>query len=210
VNDSLTATDLIVVTADLDAASAIRGLLRRHQSLSIREITVQVDRYVGRDSGCYLRAHDYLRPFIHQFDYALVVFDRHGCGNEGQLRVALEEEVEGRLRRNGWADRSAVIVLDPELEAWVWSDSPEVDRILGWTDTQPDLRTWLREQNLWSADAPKPSDPKRAMRSAQRHLEKSPSATVYRRLAESVGIRRCTDPAFGKLRTTLQGWFAAR
>ena len=107
---------MIVVTADGDAAAVIRALLQRHQALSICEVTAQVDRYVGRDSGCYLRAHDYLRPFIGQFNYALVVFDRHGCGNEGRPPAALEEEVEERLRRNGWADRSAAIVLDPELE----------------------------------------------------------------------------------------------
>ncbi len=58
-NDSLAVSDLIVVTADLDAASAIRALLGRHQSLSICKITASVDRYVGRDSGCYLRAHEY-------------------------------------------------------------------------------------------------------------------------------------------------------
>ena len=199
-----------MVTADGDAASAIRALLRRHQALSIREVTAHVDRYVGRDSGCYLRAHDYLRSFIRQFDYALVVFDRHGCGNEGQPPVALEEEVEERLRRNGWAERSAAIVLDPELEAWVWSDSPEVDRILGWAGKQPDLRTWLREQGLWPDDASKPSDPKRAIVSALQHARKPRSAAVYRQLAESVGIRRCTDPAFEKLRATLQRWFASR
>ena len=203
-------SDLIVVTADGDAASAIRALLQRHQALSIRQLTAQVDRYVGRDPGCYLRAHDYLRPFIGQFDYTLVVFDRHGCGNEGEPPVALEEEVEERLRRNGSADRSAAIVLDPELEAWVWSDSPEVDRILGWAGRQPDLRAWLREQGLWPDDASKPSDPKRAIVSALQHVRKPRSAAVYRQLAESVGIRRCTDPAFEKLRVTLQRWFASR
>lgn len=208
-SDSTAATDLIVVTADIDAAGTIRALLARHQALSIRKIAATVDRYVGRDSGCYRRAHEYLRPFISHFDYALVVFDRHGCGNEGQSRVALEEDVEERLRRNGWANRSAAIVLDPELEAWVWSDSPEVDRVLGWAGKQPDLRTWLREEGLWSDDASKPSDPKQAMRSAQRHARQPASAAVYRQLAQSVGVERCTDPAFEKLRATLQRWFPA-
>jgi hypothetical protein len=209
VNGSAAASDLIVVTADIDAAGAIRALLERHQALSIRRITATVDRYVGRDSGCYRRAHEYLRPFISQFNYALVVFDRHGCGSEGRSRLLLEEDVQQRLRRNGWADRSAAIVLDPELEAWVWSDSPEVDRILGWTGRKPDLRTWLREQSLWPDDVSKPTHPKRAMQSALQHARKPRSPAVYRQLAESVGVQRCADPTFEKLRATLRRWFAA-
>ncbi len=202
-------SDLIVVTADVDAAATLRALLQRHQALSIREITAQVDRHVGRDSGCYRDAQDYLRPFIRQFDYALVVFDRHGCGKEDHSRVTLEEKVEKRLRRNGWADRCAAIAIDPELEAWVWSDSPEVDRILGWTGKQPDLRSWLHKEGLLADDASKPSDPKQAMLDALRHMKKPPSAALFDQLARSVSVRRCIDPAFDKLRTTLQQWFPA-
>ena len=196
-----------MVTADGDAAGAIRTLLQRHQALSIRKVTAQVDRYVGRDSGCYLRAHDYLRSFIRQFNYALVVFDRHGCGNEGQPPVALEEEVEERLRRNGWADRSAAIVLDPELESWVWSDSPEVDRTLGWAERSPKLRSWLQEQRLWPAEARKPHGPKMAMARALKAVGMRRSPATFRQLAERVSLRRCSDPAFIKLKTTLQRWF---
>jgi hypothetical protein len=31
---------------------------------------------------------------------------------------------------NGWRDRSCVVVLDPELEAWIWDSSYQVDRII--------------------------------------------------------------------------------
>ena len=30
--------------------------------------------------------------------------------------------VETDLSRNGWADRTKAIVIDPELEVWVWGD----------------------------------------------------------------------------------------
>lgn len=195
-----------MVTADGDAAGTIRTLLQRHQALSIREVTAQVDRYVGRDSGCYRRAHDYLRPFIRQFDYALVVFDRHGCGNEGQPPVALEEEVEERLRRNGWVDRSAAIVLDPELEAWVWSDSPHVDVALGWTQRPPALRSWLAEQGFLEQNQVKPDRPKEAVEAVLRFVGKPRSSAIYHDLAVNISLRRCSDPAFLKLRTALQRW----
>ena len=202
-------SDLIVVVADLDAANAIRALLQRRESMAIREIQVTIDRYIGRDSGCYGKAQDYLRPFVRQFSYAVVVLDRHGCGSEAKPRELLEEEVETRLAANGCRDRSAAVALDPELEAWVWSDSPEVDRSLGWTGKLPDLRTWLREQRLWPADTPKPHDPKSAMKRALKAAGRRTSAAVYRQLAERVSLRRCSDPAFIKLKTTLQRWFPA-
>ncbi len=208
-SDSATAKDLIVVTADADAEFAIRDLLQRRETLSIREIKTTVRRFSGRDPGCYRRVHEFLRPSIKQFQHALVIFDRHGCGKENESRTSLEADVEDRLRLNGWADRSAVIVLDPELEAWVWSDSPEVDRILGWTAQQEDLRTWLREQNLWVEDEAKPKDPKLAMEQALRYVRKPRSSAIYSQLAKSVSLRRCTDPALDKLRETLQRWFPA-
>jgi hypothetical protein len=201
--------DLIVVVADVDAANAVRALIKRRESLAMREIRATVDRYVGRDSGCYLKAHDYLRPFVRQFSYAMVVFDRHGCGKERESRESLEKQVEARLASSGWRDCSTAIVLDPELETWVWSDSPEVDKTLGWAERAPGLRRWLREQGLWSADAAKPHDPKMAMVRALKAAGRRRSPAIFRQLAERVSLRRCSDPAFIKLTATLQRWFPA-
>lgn len=109
---------LIVVVPDLDAEVTIRTLLRQEESLAIRRIAFQVDRFVERDSGCYSDVHNYLRPFLRQFDRTLVVFDRNGCGREDLARNALESNVESCLARNGWSGRSAAVVLDPDLETW--------------------------------------------------------------------------------------------
>ena len=130
--DTRRTQDLIVVAADLDAKQSIVQLLQRPQSLGIRPIQFVVDRYVKRDSGCCRTSHEYLRPFARQFEYAMVVFDRDGSGRESQTRDEIESSVEQELAKNGWRDRSAAIVIVPELEAWVWSDSPEVAKALGW------------------------------------------------------------------------------
>ncbi len=98
------------------------------------------------------------------------MFDRIGSGREGQSRADLERTVGERLHTSGWSDRGAVVVLDPELEVWVWSDSPHVDRALGWHGRTPPLRDWLSERGLWDAGAPKPGDPKRAVEEALRHV----------------------------------------
>lgn len=201
--------DLIVVVADADAEKTMQSLLvRRRKSLNIRDITFKVQRFAKRDSGCYGESHRLLQQFLRQFHYAMVVFDRHGCGQEDRSRLAIEDDVEQRLTRNGWKDRSAAIVLDPELEAWVWSDSPEVDQVLGWTGQTPDLRTWLRRAGFQTAGARKPADPKRAMEEALRRVRKPRSPALFYQLAERIGIERCTDDAFAKFKTVLRDWFA--
>ena len=58
----------------------------------------------------------------------------------------LESLVEKRLQDNGWRDRCAVITLVPELEAWVWSDSPMVDVVLGWHNQTHALKEWLQSK----------------------------------------------------------------
>jgi phage antirepressor YoqD-like protein len=100
-----------------------------------------------------------------------------------------------------------VILLDPELEIWVWSDSPEVDGQLGWAQRQPDLRTWLRQKGLLLSDQAKPERPKEAMKAALREVKEPWSSSIHQHLAERVSLRRCTDPGFTKLKDTLRRWF---
>lgn len=207
-SDSIGTQDLIVVVADTDTKQAVEGVLQRPESLQIRPIQFQVYRYNKRDSGCYGTSHEFLRPFIKQFDHAIVMFDRHGSGRDTEPRQDIETAVEHQLAINGWKERSAAIVCDPELKIWVWSDSSEVDDILGWRGKQPALREWLVAQGHCESEAAKPDDPKEAMRQSLREVGKSPSASQFRDLAARVGFARCTDPAFLKFKQTLQSWFS--
>ncbi len=199
--------DLIVVVADLDAKQTVEGILWRPKSLRIRPIQFRVDRYVKRDSGCYGTSHDYLRRLIRRFDHAIVMFDRHGSGRDTESREKIEATVEHQLEINGWEGRSAAIVCDPELEIWVWSDSSEVDEVLGWRGRKPGLREWLVAERHCDREEAKPGDPKEAMRQSLRAVGKTPSASQFRDLAGRVGFGRCTDPAFLKFKQTLQAWF---
>ena len=205
--DTRRTQDLIVVAADLDAKQSIVQLLQRPQSLGIRPIQFVVDRYVKRDSGCCRTSHEYLRPFARQFEYAMVVFDRDGSGRESQTRDEIESSVEQELATNGWRDRSAAIVIVPELEAWVWSDSPEVAKALGWQGHIPSLHHWLEESGHVTPETPKPIDPKKVMHDALREVNKNPSPAISSTLAKNVGTVRCIDPAFLKFKTALQRWF---
>lgn len=199
--------DLVVLAADKNIELGIRGLLSRAPSLGIRPVVVNVFVHPERDPGCLLRSQDFLRPLHREYDHALVVFDREGCGREGQCRTQIESTVEELLAKSGWRSRAAAVVIDPELENWVWNDSPQVDTALGWAGRVPDLRAWLRQQGLLPDGLAKPPRPKEAVVEALRRARKPRSAALYRTLGEIATLEHCTDPAFQKLRTTLQRWF---
>jgi len=201
--------DLVVLTADKNMKFALQGLLNRSEALQIRPITVLFYIHPESDPGCLLRADAFLRPFINQFAHAIVIFDREGCGRQHKMREELEEEVFSGLLRSGWVDRASVIVIDPELENWVFSDSPEVDVAMGWAGRDPSLRSWLKAQGFIMSGQAKPSRPKEAMEAALRHVRMPRSSSIYGQLAERVGLTRCTDRAFIKLINTLQPWFPA-
>lgn len=200
--------DLLVLVADKDMELTIKGLLNRHQALHIRPVSSEVYTHSEHDPGCLLRGHDFLRPFIQQYTYAMVMLDRAGCGRESASRTELEHEIEQRLSQSGWDNRSAAVVVDPELEIWVWSDSPHVARVLGWEGRQPDLRTWLQEKAFVQAGQVKPDDPKGAVEQALREARKPRSSAIYAELARLVRFQDCVDPAFVKFKQVLQQWFS--
>ena len=201
------AKDLFVLAADLDISNALEALLRcRSESLGIRNVVFRVARHPNRDGGCRTRAVEYLRPYIEEYDHALVVFDHEGCGDT-RGRRAIQRDIEGQLKRNGWDDRAKVIIIDPEIEAWVWGDSPDVTRVLGWETDYHTLRRWLQSRGLWPRGRSKPSDPKKAMREAMQHKRARRSPRKFSDLAEAVDFDGCRDPAFNDLRKTLQAWF---
>lgn len=97
--------DLFVLVADQDMYQAMQKLLARGDSLGIRSIRYSVDRHLRRDPGCRTDASRYLRNHIRFYRYALVVFDREGCGDAAP-RGVIQQNVERSLERNGWRGRS--------------------------------------------------------------------------------------------------------
>ncbi len=200
--------DLVVLVADGDIQETVIGLLSRPQALHIRELSFDLFRHRRHDNGCFRESPDFLRPMIPVYRHCLVIFDHHGCGREPKLNATeVEEDVRCRLADSGWGDRAGVVVINPELESWVWSDSPHVDRCLGWQGRDPSLRTWLRDNDYWTEDTLKPTDPKAAVEAVLRTTRKPRSSSIYLQLAQNVSLDRCTDPAFRRLKCLLQHWF---
>ncbi|NLH73612.1 MAG: hypothetical protein GX456_11210 [Verrucomicrobia bacterium] len=200
--------DLVVLVADKDMEYAVRGILTRRPALGIRPVTADIFTHSERDPGCYLRSHTFLRSMLSEYSKAIVLFDHDGCGAEEKTREELEAEVEGKLAATGWKDRSRVIVLNPELEVWIWSDSPHVPEVLGWKSPASELPLRLKQEGYWREGEAKPHAPKEAMEAALRTAHRPRSSSIYLQLAEKVSLERCTDAAFVKLKNTLREWFS--
>ena len=199
--------DLIILVADKDMEAAFNGILSRPEALGIRSVSYKIFTHLHRDPGCRLESHTFLRHLTRNYSFAVVVFDREGCGKEGLSREQIEVAVERNLHDCGWVGRSIALAIDPELETWVWSESIHVDSALGWTGRVPNLRTWLREKEYIKNERGIPDRPKEAMEAALRIARKPRSSNIYSQLAKTVSFRNCTDPTFNKLRDSLQLWF---
>lgn len=203
------AKDLYVLVADADMRQVMSSILRRSESLGIRPIKYSIERHLRRDPGCRQTPLQYLRSISPNYRYSLVMFDKHGCGDDA-MRHEIQRTVERELARNGWEGRSKVIVIEPELETWVWNGSVETSRILGWGRNYASVEAWLSDNGLLPEGAVKPPEPKDAMIAAMREKRTGPiSPALFGRLARSTSLHRCQCPAFGELRDTLQRWFPA-
>jgi hypothetical protein len=200
--------DLVVLAADNQMQEALRGILSRPRALAIASISFTVFSHPEKDPGCRQKAHEFLRNLRSDYRHGLVLFDYEGCGaSHISTPSEITSDVEERLHRSGWENQARCVVIDPELEVWVWADSSKVDDCLGWSSSSHQLRDWLREKDHWPPDVTKPPAPKDAMEDALREARLPHSSSIFRELAESVSLRGCEDEAFQRFRRILQEWF---
>lgn len=204
--------DLFVLVADDNMAGVIEELLRRPEALGIRRITFEVRRHPQSDPGVFWDAPEFLRGLDDSADRFLVFLDfawqRPGdMDSPARLRQHLEE----RLERIGLGrERCRVLVFEPELEAWLFGDSPHVAGVLGFGD-ESEFRHLLGRAGRWRSDEAKPRDPKKAVEHALRLRRRPRSTAIYRAIARQVSLKpeRCRDHTFRKFVSTLRNWFPA-
>jgi len=209
--------DLIVLVADGNMEAVVKSLVQRHQALGTQPMRVEVIKAAGtNDPGCIHNCAGYLHGYLQTHQFALVMLDFAGCGQEHQTPGQIEKRIRDALLQDGWSStaqdeqgplpRAEAIVINPELENWVWTSSPHLPQVLGWpTDT--DFRLWLDSQQLWAQGLPKPPDPKMALEKVLRHLRKPRSSSIYKNIAEKVSFKHCSDASFQRFCGILKRWF---
>ncbi|MBI3090306.1 MAG: hypothetical protein HYY96_06525 [Candidatus Tectomicrobia bacterium] len=200
--------DLIALLPGKDDSETLDCLLsHRQKSLGIRPIRYELLFHPRRDPGCFHEAPEVLETYRRRAKHSLVMFDYEGSGQEDRQADDVRADLERRLAAAGWEDRSRVLIIQPELENWVWSDSPEVGRALGWEGRTPQLRDWLSERQFWPPGALKPPRPKETLHAVLREVRTPRSSAIYRALAERVSLERCTDTSFQQFRDLMKAWF---
>ena len=199
--------DLIVLVADKEIKALMEGLLPKIPVKSeLKPFDFEIESHLMRDNGCANEGHIYLRDRLSKFRFAMVIFDKHGSGQDSITTKSLQEKVEDLLTKNGWENRNACIVIDPELENWVWINNVNLEKAMLWNGDIP-LYDWAIQNNWISSEDSKPSDPKGALEAVLRHSKVKRTSKMYAQIGSTVSYKSCTDPAFQYLITTLKKWF---
>ena len=187
---------------------ALNGLLSRPEALGIRRLSCDVFVEPEHDPACALRGVELLSQFASQYKHGLLMFDYEGSGREKiEPANTLQARLNDELHKTGWENRAEVIVLVPELERWVWSDSPHVADIAGWNPSSPTLYEWLYSEG-WVFDVmKKPVRPKEAFDAVLKEARTPRSASLFKQLAQKVSFQRCVDPSFKRLLEVLHNWY---
>jgi len=200
--------DLVCLAAGKNESATVKTLLeKRHESLGIRRVTHHPLVHPRRDPGCLNDAAAILQTFVNRAAYALVIFDWEGSGREQRTASELERQVEDDLERNGWLGRCAAIVVTPELETWLFNDSPHVPRALGLSGDYQQFIADLVSNGVGFTSG-KPERPKEIVEAILEQNRIQRSSSLYSEMAAKVSLTRCQDRSFLKLRAKLKEWFA--
>ncbi len=157
------------------------------------------------DPGLYARARELLRPFRETHEHVVVMIDAAWDGSPGASSI--RSAVSTHIETAGWSkDAGLALVLDPEVDCWLWSPTPHTATTLGWR-TWEELKTALEDRSLLDPGRTKPAAPKEAAEWALRQKRRPRSSALYKRVASQVSLRRCEDPALQELVAALQSWF---
>ena len=197
--------DLVILVADKNMQFALKGALGRHESLEIHEIVFDFLVHPGRDGGTRKTGPELLRLERQRYSHALLVLDFEGSGTTLADSLALENELDGRLVIH-WGDSAKAIVVDPELDVWVWGSDNAIETAINWQRAER-VREWLRAKGFVFDEKHKPIRPKEALEAALKEVDLPRSSAVYREITHRISLRRCNDEAFIRLRDKLVEWF---
>ncbi|MFS8084873.1 MAG: hypothetical protein ACMG6H_04530, partial [Acidobacteriota bacterium] len=169
--------DLVILVADKNMQFALKGALGRFEALAIRPIEFDFLVHPGRDGGARKSGSELLRLEHRRFTKALLVLDFEGSGTDLPDGQALEAELDQQLTAQ-WGDSAKAIVIEPELEVWIWGTDNAIQAAINWPRDER-IREWLREEGYAFDDNDKPKRPKEALEATLRVAALPRSSAVY-------------------------------
>jgi len=197
--------DLFILVADKNSEFALKGALARPEALGIHPIQFEIRPHVGRDGGARKTGAEVLALQKRQYHHGLLIFDFEGSGTDLPDAHSLEAELDAKIARL-WSDSAKAIVIDPELDIWVWGSDNAIEAAIDWPAGKR-LREWLHEQGFAFDANEKPIRPKEALEAALNIPKQPRSSALYQHIASSISLARCKDAAFVRLKQRLQEWF---
>jgi hypothetical protein len=236
---------LLLLLADSECASTFRGFFGRekfHQSLGCGPIQLNnanfdpekdIRVHPAHDPGVWKDPQTILFAERHIYEKCLVILDEAWEGAPAPEKII--EDIEGLVETEAkWArDRFEVILIQPELEAWIWQRNPHVAEAFEFNGTDAQLWNFLAKQSLrldahkkkhrfiganadggsppvWPKTQRKPQNPKGLVEALAYHCHSGPASGMFNEISSKISVTGCVDPAFVKLRDTLREWFPAR
>ena len=206
--------DCMFYVADLNMAETFKGFLTRpqfHQSLGCAafefDLLTDIKHAAGIADSLHTQAGLLLRDFQTTHKRLVVAQDCAFVGTPGQAKIL--DNLTKQLESVGWATEDFIVLaIDPELEQWIWQDSPHVEAALNHR-SPPSLRESLQKQGLWLTDNPKPNNPKKTLQDVAYKNNKRRSSAIYGEIASKVSVKHCVDTEFQRLVAQLRAWFPA-
>ena len=197
--------DLVLLVADKNMHFALKGALGRPEALGIHPIEFEFRVHIWRDGGVRKTGPEMLALERRRFKHALLVLDFEGSGTDLPNAEALESQLDRRLS-GSWQGAAKAIVIEPELDVWIWGADNAVEAAIEWPPGKG-MREWLRDRGFTFEANGKPTRPKEALEAALRLIGLPRSSALYQAIAEKISLRRCGDESFIRLRQQLTNWF---
>ena len=218
--------ELAVLVADEGLKQMFQAFFARenfHQSIGCTYFEIAANdikcEAAQTDGAIYKRGHILARPLKYTHRRILIVLDRDWDGKRAKTAEEIRLNIESNLSRD-W-NEYAVIVIDPELECWIWVTTtadnvtyevhPHVRQCLAY-ESDVSLRKWLQDIGHWGVGESKPKDPKSAYLATIKHARSQGSSirqsnAIFAKIASRISPAACVDPAFIALRNKLISWF---
>ena len=191
----------------------IRAVLDRPEALGIVAPAYRVIRHPEKDPGVLRRGPELVADSLAGERDVLVLMDRDGSGAATESAREIERDLETRLGKRVPGGRRRAVVIEPELDVWMWATEAAMRTALEWT-RPGGIRDWAAAHLGTDFDErgkPVRTDattgPKEVLEGVLRAIGIPRSGSLYRQIAGTTSLKNCADPAFVRLRDTLRAWY---